>query len=325
MSKYSELWQKKKAESSGEESSGTSGLPKLNWFYPNKAVKSSEKGTYMVRVLPIEGKESWYLEFKKHSFKIGSWKNCLCLESHNSKDKSLGKCPICDFLEENKEEIESADSAKALKSKNCYGLMVYDYTTKQILRYEINYYGFMDILGAIVSNEDDDFEFEIDSEGFNLHFEKDENGWAKVAGVNKGKKTIEEIKEILDIEVIPSVEAYTFPDSENRITGTETILKNLLDLALNAGMFPEISPKGAKAKKKVSMDDEDYVPPKKAKSKPEPETESVEDEDDEEVKNPAKSSSKSKKKIEEEEEEPKSKKTTIEDDELDSLLEELDV
>lgn len=328
MGKYTELWNKKKEESLEFESSKSSrsNLPKLNWFYPNRAVKASEKGTYMVRVLPLEGKDTWFYEFKKHSIKFDSWKNCLCLETEGKDGKKLANCPICDFLYKYEDELEGNDNVKNFRKKDTYGLLVFDYATKSILRYELNYYGFRDILASIVANEDEDFESLIDTEGFNLHFAKDEeSGYSKIVGVNAGKKTIEEIKEILGIDKLPNVIDYTL---DYGVDGTTKTLNGYLQLAEKHRMFPEVFGSSS-SKRSVSMDDDIPIGPKKKTKETEVLEEDIEIDTDidlsEELEDIKPKSEKTKSKVKEDKKESvkPTKTTVIEDDELNAILEDL--
>jgi len=300
--KYSNMWKEKKAETSDESSSGGSYYQKYEWFYPNKVVKASEDGTYFVRVLPIEGKSTWYYELNKHSFKAqGTWKNGICLNTPGPDGKPIGDCPICKFLAHNEEEIKGNENYKSVRAKSVYAVLVYDYNEKKIKRLELNYYGFMDVLEAIMKVKDDSFEESIDTEGFNLHYAKDDNGWAKISGVNASKKTIKSIKESLGIEEFPDIEKLNLPTN---VQATEKFLDGLLKIIKDTRMFPEIAGSSSSSSKKIVMvDDEDEIPSKLSKD--------IEDDDDEEeevVVKPAK-----------EEKKPKAN-TTVTDEELDDLL-----
>lgn len=333
--KYTELWNKKKEESMSFEQDNDVSLPKLNWFKPNMAVKSSEKGTYMVRVLPVKTTGSWFVEFKKHSIKIGSaWKNAFCLDTKDKNDEPIGSCPICDFLHNEAEAIEGNNNVKQVRNRDAYSLVVFDYKEKTFLLYELNYYGFRDVLGAIVANEDPEFEESIDTEGFNLHFDTDDNGYARVMGVSKGKKTIEEILESVGVEDIPDAYNYAFP---RNIKGTEKFLSDLLISVRKAGFFPEVESGDLPSKKKSSMvdDDDDFGMAKPSKSDKKAKKQEEEDEDfeEEEIEVPKSKSKAAKSEDEDEEvEEPKSEKkssakpkktTVIDDEELNAILEDL--
>lgn len=327
MGKYHDLWQKNKEASSSSGDSGSS-LPKLPWFYPNKAIEASENGTYIIRVLPIEGKNTWYYEFKKHSFKAGSWKNCICLDTKGKDGEPVGKCPICEFLDMHKDELQDNDFAKKqLAAKTSFGLMIYDYQDKKIKRLELNWYGFNDILAAIVESDDEEFEELIDTEGFNLYYKKDENGYSAVHGVKKGKRPVAEIKESLGITEIPSVEEYTLPKNVGAI---EKILSGMVDLVIENGLVPEVDSESKPAKKKKAMldDEEPVMTQKKQKKEPEPDPEEDDLADDPEEVDEAPKPKAEKKKEKEKEKVPEAKpaKTTIVgDDELEKLLDDLDV
>ena len=337
MGKYTDLWNKKKESALESEDIGFSsgGLPKLKWFYPNKAVKATESGKYYVRVLPIESASTWYFEFKKHSIKIGTWKNCLCINETST------KCPVCDFLVFNEDKLEGNTNVKSLIAKDHYAILVYDYVTKECLRLELNHYGFMDVLGAIIANEDENFEANIDKEGFNLYYDKDENGWAKIAGVKQGKKLISDIKEELQISSFPNIKDYTVPINLN---GISKVLTGIVNLAINANLFPEVEAGTVVAKKKIINDeDNSSFTQKKAKKEVEPEDSEdfeeleesnikidLSEEIEEEVEQTVKKGSKNKEPAKTKESkstksEVKKTTTVINDDELDDLLKELDI
>lgn len=348
MGKYTELYKKMKdsTESYGESSSKGGFLKKLNWYKPIAALKNTDKDSVMVRVLPIEGKNEWHIPILKHSFKIGaSWKNGLCLESESLEGKKFAKCPICEFLRENKEKIKGSEGEKALRPKMNICTLIYDYQDKEIKRLDFNYYDTTAILSAIVANESEDFESIIDTEGFNLHFGKDaETGWPRIIGVNEAKKSIDELKESLGIDALPDLAKYAYPSIEP----TYKNLMSLLDIALDGGMFPEIQTKGAKSSSKKAMfdDDDDGMLVKKRPSVVEEDETDEEEivvsstvEDDEEEESPKPKAKATKKKVEEESDEEEApvkkkakseevapKKTTmVSEEELDNLLDDLDV
>lgn len=268
--KYAALWEKKKSEAFGESTATVSSSTKINWFNANKALVDKKCA---VRVLPILGKDCWYVEMKKHIFKIGmSWKNLPCLETEDDKGKCIGTCPVCELLNNNKEKFENNANVNKIKAKSAYALMVYNPKAGEIQRTELNYYGFMDVLGYITAfgdNNDLDIDELIDTEGFTLHFKADENGYAAISGITKGKQTLDEIKNICKISDFPDFESHVMPINND---SSIKYLENVCDLIVGNNMLPEIkssyiSSSGKSTSKKKMVDDEDNILLAKAKNK----------------------------------------------------------
>jgi hypothetical protein len=209
--KYVTFMQHKQEQQSN--SSGQTSGKYLNYYNPNKEL--NEKGTCFCRVLPNKNTgEMFFYEGKKHRFKVGATtKMAFCLYSTNPKtgDRIADKCPFCDFLEENHESL-SDDTNKVFNAKEFSTMLVYNYMHDEVQKYEVNYYGIMDIMPLITKLIED--EIDIDAEGFDLIFKKDKSGYAKAVDAVKPKISLEElfansnnVKEIPDIynEVIPTL------------------------------------------------------------------------------------------------------------------------
>jgi len=202
------LMEKKKATQTLD-SSSTGERKYLRYFNPNKYVKNDD--SIYVRVLPRKN-DLFFVQFKKHSFKIGtSWKNAFCFYSRNSQGEVIGtECPFCDFIEENKHSL-NRDTIYKLGAKNSHMLLVYNYQTNEVLKYEVNDYRITDVLVAMQAGLglDDESSEIVDREGFDLYFKKGASGYAEVYKVEKPSVAISEIMkktEIPDLEeeVIPS-------------------------------------------------------------------------------------------------------------------------
>lgn len=206
--KYMKLLMEKKKATQTLDSSNTGERKYLRYFNPNKYVKND--ADICVRVLPRKN-DLFFIQFKKHSFKIGtSWKNAFCFYSRNSQGEVIGtECPFCDFIEKNKHSL-NRDTIYKLGAKNSHMLLVYNYQTNEVQKYEVNDYQITDILVAIQAGLglDDESSEIIDHEGFDLHFKKGTSGYAEVYKVEKPSVAISEIMkktEIPDLEeeVIP--------------------------------------------------------------------------------------------------------------------------
>lgn len=207
--KYMKLLMEKKKATQTLDSSSTGERKYLRYFNPNKYVKNDD--SICVRVLPRKN-DLFFVQFKKHSFKIGaSWKNAFCFYSRNSQGEIIGtECPFCDFIEENKHSLNK-DTIYKLGVKNSYMLLVYNYQTNEVQKYEVNDYRITDILVAMQAGLglDDESSEIVDREGFDLYFKKGASGYAEVYKVEKPSVAISEIMkktEIPDLEeeVIPS-------------------------------------------------------------------------------------------------------------------------
>lgn len=174
-----------KADGSQVSSGGS--YTQLPFFNPNKHVEAGKQ--FAVRVIPNKDGMFFY-EFKKHSFKIGTWKNAFCGYSVNENGERVSeKCPFCDFIEEYKGDLEK-DIVYKLSPKDSYMILVFNYTNGEIQKYEVNHYGIIDIISALDSLGED---FDPDADGFDLLFAKDTSGYAKVCGARLPKITIAEI------------------------------------------------------------------------------------------------------------------------------------
>lgn len=231
MNKYNKYFEflnaKKKQLGVGQQVEEKKDKPKyLPYFNPNRAVK--KESPYVVRVLPRKG-HMFFLQFKKHSFKIGAtWKNVFCFYSRNSFGEAVGnECPFCDFIEENKESL-SRDTLYKIKARDSYMIMVYDYNTKEIMKYETNDYGITDVLGMLQEVFENESDFDIDKEGFDLHFIKGKSGYADIS-----KVTVPEtgLTKLIDVNDLPDLEKDVIPPFNSTILKS---VKNTLELAINA-------------------------------------------------------------------------------------------
>lgn len=187
----------------------------LPFFSPNKLVQMKDE--VVVRVLP--NKESFYHEYKKHMVKLGSgsWKQFMCFHSINENGAEYGKCPLCDFLDDNSQGLDK-NTAFQLSAKNTYLLFVYSADANQIQKYETNDFGIVDITSALIKLIDENDNFDPDSEGFGLIFRKASNGYAKAVEAILPSVSVEEIvaqadniNEIKDFyeEIMPFTKDYT--------------------------------------------------------------------------------------------------------------------
>lgn len=203
----------------------------INYFNPNSILKNSKSKKILARVLPRGKGELFFFQFKKHSYKVGTaFKNNFCMYSLDSSGETVGStCPFCDFLKENKEIIDKKIYTK-LSSKDAYIMAVYNYSDDEIQKYEVNYYGITDILTTLQKLDED---FDPDLEGFDLVFEKDENGFAKVTHAIPPEVTIEEIKKSSKnfSEATVDVEKEVIPKFKDKYLKT---LKASFDYALKA-------------------------------------------------------------------------------------------
>lgn len=165
--------------------SGTS--TQIPFFNPNKHVETGKQ--FAARVIPSKNGMFFY-EFKKHSFKIGTWKNAFCGYSVDENGNRISDtCPFCDFIEEYKGDLEK-DTTYKLSPKDSYMLLIFNYTNGEIQKYEVNHYGIIDIISALDGLGE---EFDPDVDGFDLLFAKDASGYAKVCGARLPKVTMSEI------------------------------------------------------------------------------------------------------------------------------------
>lgn len=208
-----------------------SSFDSLPFFNPNKLLKQTKNKKVLARVVPRGNNELFFYQFKKHTYKIGTaFKNNFCMYSLNSSGETIGEsCPFCDFLKENKDVIESKINTK-LSSKDAYVMVIYNYLDDELQKYEVNYYGITDILTAMQKLDE---EFDPDEDGFDLVFEKDDNGYAKVTDAIPPEVSIKSIKKESDKfnGDIPNIEEEVIPKNKEKYIKT---LKAALEYAVKA-------------------------------------------------------------------------------------------
>lgn len=172
LNKYKKLLEEKTSNNSSFD--GTDFLP---FFNPNRLLQKSKSKQVVVRILPRKNNELFFMQFKKHSFKVGTaYKNNFCPYSLDSSGERIGNsCPFCDFVSNNKDILDKSVFSK-LGSKDSHIMAIYNYVDDEVQKYEVNYYGITDILTAMQNLDD---EFDPDEEGFDLIFERDNKGYAK--------------------------------------------------------------------------------------------------------------------------------------------------
>lgn len=244
------LMEKKKLLQVSEQSTDTKERKYLNYFNPNKYVKTNSN--FFVRVLPRKN-DLFFLQFQKHSFKVGAtWKNAFCFYSRGADGEIIGKeCPFCDFIEENKAEL-NPDTVYKLKARNSHMLLVYNYDADEVQKYEVNDYGITDILAALqtcLENEED--EFDVDIEGFDLYFKKGNSGYAEVWKAEKPSVILKDImKNSKNFHEIPNLEAEVIPPFN------DTVLKSIRStFELAVSIF---EPTFAKKSKKEESDEDEF-------------------------------------------------------------------
>ena len=312
------LAEKEKAIKETAENGGGNNYEKkefLPFFNPNKMFGNRDE--VIVRVLP--NKESFYQEYKKHMFTIGTFKQSVCFNSIGADGEKLGEhCPFCDFLKEHKEELDR-ETAWNFTPRTVYMMFVFNPYAKQIQKYETNDYGIVDITKPLVELLDSGADFDPDKEGFDIVFRKDKK-YARVVEVLAPEESIEdvlkrstntqEIKGFFE-EIMPFQPEFTMKQSNS-----------LFEQAINA-FAPSFAGK-------VSVSDPDtefnYGANKKEKAKSVAkkaidEAFGEEPEEEEEVEFTEVETIKPKKPIipapveDEEEEKPKSRKVVVTDDE----------
>jgi len=218
--------EKKKATQTLD-SSNTGERKYLRYFNPNKYLKND--ADICVRVLPRKN-DLFFIQFKKHSFKIGtSWKNAFCFYSRNSQGEVIGtECPFCDFIEENKHSL-NRDTIYKLGAKNSHMLLVYNYQTNEVLKYEVNDYRITDILVAMQAGLglDDENSGIIDQEGFDLYFKKGTSGYADIYKVEKPTVALSDIIKKMEI---PDLESEVIPPF---IEPIKKSIRSTFELAIN--------------------------------------------------------------------------------------------
>jgi len=257
-----------------EEKISNSSFDSLPFFNANKLLKQSKLKKVSVRVLPRNKGELFFFQFKKHTYKVGTaFKNNFCMYSLNSSGEAIGEnCPFCDFLKENKGVIDDKIYTK-LSSKDAYIMAVYNYADDEIQKYEVNYYGITDILTSMQKLDD---EFDPDEDGFDLIFEKDENGYAKVTSATPPEETLESIKKVSEkfAETVPDVENEVIPKNKEKYM---KVLKAALEYAVKA-YVPTFA-----AELNTDEDDEEEVKYTKKRKKNFDPNEDDDEEEDEEI------------------------------------------
>lgn len=239
---------------------GSHGQKYLDYYNPNKEIVGKTK--CYCRVMPNKNPDQvFFHRFLKHSFKIGtSRKTCMCTYTLNPlTDTTLDtSCPFCDFLEENREEL-SKDAYKALLSKEAYAVLVYNYTTDTIQKYEMNYYDSKALFALIYEYIEEDES--IMNDGFDIVFKK-EDGYARIDKISKSKYPVSEILEKSNnVKEIPDIYA------EYNLNITDKFKEKreqMLIYALKA-LAPTFVPKVAEheepvSKPQYSNDIEDDIP-----------------------------------------------------------------
>lgn len=347
--KYAQMWKKMKADAPATETSNRTEYPRLPWYNINKAVNDSKDGRCAFRVLPLKG-HSWNVVFRKHTMTIGQKKNALCISGTFSNGEyegdPIGKCPICEFHNEHAEELADNEHVGELRARQFFAILIYDHLDKQLKRVDLNWYEFNDILEYLVDKTDDaTLADDVDNEGFNAYFAKQDNGYAKLEGVKRAKISVEKIKDSLGIDELPDLVKMVLPWKTET---AEKQLQGMLELAIQNDWFPEVDvsseskPKATEKRKVVDDEDDDFSrkPVSSGKSTDEdlddimneldaeaeekPKAKKTEKKAEKETSKKAEESAGTEEK--EEVEEVKPKKTTVmdDDDELDKLLEEVD-
>ena len=179
-------------------------LDRIEFYNPGKHIDSTgktytnEKGKTVkraiVRVLPNNRKgEFFFYEYMKHRVKIGAvTKTALCLHTINPEtgDRFSDSCPFCDFISENRNHAPE-HAIKAMLPKEAQVMLVYVYSSDSVQKYETNYYGNIKLMPKVIKLIEDGVD--IESEGFDLIFEKEGNGWPEVYDVRAPKYSLEDI------------------------------------------------------------------------------------------------------------------------------------
>jgi hypothetical protein len=227
LDKYKKFMKEKVISGATETKTGSyEGKKKLSYFNPNSQLLGGAKEV-VVRVLPNKN-GLFFQQFKKHSFKIGTRKNAVCMYSIDSNGEPVGKeCPFCDFLEENKDSLDR-ETQYQLSAKDAYLILVYDELADEIKKLEVNDYGITDILTALQNLED----LDPDIDGFNIHFRKDERGYAKVFKASPPTNTLNELLTISrNVKSIPDIFKEAIPAPNQFIMDS---IRSLFDLAIHA-------------------------------------------------------------------------------------------
>ena len=201
----------------------------LPFFNPKTSLMQSGQSVIAVRVLPMPGYSNFFIQYLKHGFKIeNSWKYVICSNTETKDGKKLAhSCPICNFVNDYKEELDK-DVVYKLSPKNSYTFLIYNPVTKQLEKFETNDYGISDVITALTAIEE---EFDPDKDGFKLFFSNDSNGYPKAVKAEISKKSVEEFKkEFLGGNDLPDVYGEIIPSQMQYISKLQN---SILDLAIN--------------------------------------------------------------------------------------------
>jgi len=253
LDKYKKFMKEKLASGSTETKTNGEKKKYLSYYNPNSQLTNVVKEV-VVRVLPNRN-GLFFQQFRKHSFKIGTRKNAVCMYSRDAHGETVGtECPFCDFLEENKKLLDK-ETAYTLSAKDNYMILVYNHVVDEIQKYEVNDYGITDVLSALQALED----LDPDEEGFNLHFRKDSKGYAKVFKASKPENSIEDLlSRSKNVKEIPDIFKETIPTPNKFIMDS---IHSLFELAISA-FAPTFSSDNSSntESEKVEEDVTDYDP-----------------------------------------------------------------
>lgn len=198
----------------------------MSYYNPNAQLTNTVKEV-VVRVLPNKD-GLFFQQFRKHSFKIGTRKNAVCMYSRDPHGETVGKeCPFCDFLEENKGSLDK-ETQYTLAAKDAYLILVYDKSADEVKKFEVNDYGITDILTALQNLED----LDPDIDGFNIHFRKDERGYGKVFKASPPSNTLAELfATSKNVKSVPDIFKEAIPTPNQFIMDS---IRSLFDLAIHA-------------------------------------------------------------------------------------------
>lgn len=203
----------------------------IKFYNPNRSITGKDE--IFVRVIPNK-KGMFFVPYKRHSFKIGVWKNAICGFSPTPSGESyLSTCPFCEFVNENKDSL-TKDAVYQLSQKDQYMSLIYDPWTDEMLKYDFNDYALTDILTALYKLGED---FDPDVEGFNLHFKKGSSGYAEIHKVSAPEETVKELLSKSQVVEIPDLVTLVFPPLnkfiENQIQSTFQLAVNVFAPTFN--------------------------------------------------------------------------------------------
>lgn len=249
LDKYKKFMKEKVTSGATETKTGSyEGKKKYMSYYNPNAQLTNVVKEVVVRVLPNKD-GLFFQQFKKHSFKIGTRKNAVCMYSRDAHGETVGKeCPFCDFLEENKGSLDK-ETQYTLSAKDAYLILVYDKTADEVKKFEVNDYGITDILTALQNLE----ELDPDIDGFNIHFHKDERGYAKVFKASPPNNTLNELfVTSKNVKSVPNIFKEAIPTPNQFIMDS---IRSLFDLAIHA-----FAPTFANGGQESNSPDEDDAP-----------------------------------------------------------------